>query len=177
MTRDQLEHLLRAASRITGDRDVIVVGSQAILGTYSDRDLPDEAIGSIEVDVCFGDDSNNEKSDLVDGAIGELSAFHEQFGVYAQGVSLSTAVLPGEWEARLVVLETPDTAPGRGLCLERHDLVVSKLVARRNKDYDFVEALLRAGLVDATTCRQRLRATPIREDQRSLLDAWLARRL
>jgi len=96
MTRDQLKHLLRAASRIAGERDVIVIGSQAILGSVNDRALPDEAIGSIEADVCFGDDPLNVKSDMVDGAIGELSPFHGTFGVYAQGVSIETAVLsPG----------------------------------------------------------------------------------
>ena len=91
MTRDELEHLLRAASRIAEDPDVVVVGSQAILGSFGDWELPDEAVGSIEADFCFRDDVANAKSDRVDGAIGELSAFHASFGVYAQGVGLDTA--------------------------------------------------------------------------------------
>lgn len=36
MTRDQLEHAIRAACEIANDRELIVFGSQAILGTYSD---------------------------------------------------------------------------------------------------------------------------------------------
>jgi hypothetical protein len=34
VTRDELEHLLRSASQIAEEPDVIVVGSQPILGSY-----------------------------------------------------------------------------------------------------------------------------------------------
>ncbi len=33
MNRAALEHLIRAASAITQERDLVIVGSQAILGT------------------------------------------------------------------------------------------------------------------------------------------------
>jgi hypothetical protein len=143
MRRDQLEHVLRAASRIGAEPDLVVIGSQAILGTYDEDQLPEEAVASIEADICFLDDPDEEKADRVDGAIGELSPFHSSFGIYAQGVSIRTATLPREWAHRLVVLDTPATEPGRGLCLEPHDLVVSKLVAGREKDFRFTEAFLR----------------------------------
>ncbi len=104
----------------------------------------------------FFDDTGNSKSDLVEAAIGELSAFHEMYGYYAQGVSVSTATLPRGWRKRLVVLETDSTAPGRGNCLEAHDCVISKLVAGREKDYAFAGALLRAGFVDHATLMDRL---------------------
>lgn len=45
------------------------------------------------------------------------------------------------------VLENAGTKPGRGLCLEPHDLVISKLVANREKDHEFARALLRENLV------------------------------
>lgn len=48
MRRDQLEHAIRAACQIIEAREVIVVGSQAILGTYSEDDLPAEATMSME---------------------------------------------------------------------------------------------------------------------------------
>lgn len=72
MRREQLEHVVRAASAIVGERDVLVIGSQAILGIADDR-LPAEATTSIEADLAFFDDSADEKADRVDGAIGELS--------------------------------------------------------------------------------------------------------
>ena len=80
---------------------------------------------------------------------------HETFGYYGQGVSISTATLPAGWRDRIVVFANASTEPGRGLCLERHDLVVSNLVAGREKDLEFTWALLEAGLVDATVFIER----------------------
>jgi hypothetical protein len=76
MTREQLEHILRAASQIAAERDVLVIGSQSLLGTFAEDSLPHEATTSIEADVAFFDDPDDAKADLVDGAIGELSGFH-----------------------------------------------------------------------------------------------------
>jgi len=160
MKREQLEHVLRAASRIVDDADVVVIGSQSILGKLTETELPPEATASMEVDVAFFDDTDDTKADTVDGAIGELSPFHETFGYYAQGVSVSTAVLPAGWRDRLVVVQTPATAPGRGLCLEPHDCVLAKLAAGREKDYSFANALVAAGLINPTTLANRLDTLP-----------------
>jgi hypothetical protein len=116
--REHLEHVLRAASQIAEDPDVLVIGSQSILGAIDEERLPPEATASIEVDVAFFDDPDDRKADQVDGAIGELSAFHETFGYYAQGVSATTAVLPDGWRDRLVLVQTASTAPGRGHLLD-----------------------------------------------------------
>lgn len=156
MTRAELEHVLRAASAIADEPEVLVIGSQSILGSVPEERLPAAATASIEVDVAFLDDLGDTKADLVDGAIGELSTFHGTFGYYAQGVSVTTAVLPRGWRGRLVVVDTAATAPGRGLCLERHDCVVAKLVAGRAKDLEFADALLRAGVVDAAVLAERI---------------------
>jgi hypothetical protein len=113
--REQLEHVLRAASTVVHERDVLVIGSQAVLASIPEERLPPEATTSIEADLAFFDDPADEKADQVDGAIGELSQFHETFGYYAQGVSVATAILPTGWQERLIVFETPNTLPGRGL--------------------------------------------------------------
>jgi hypothetical protein len=149
MTRDELAHILRSASRIVGEQDIVVIGSQSILGSFTDSELPDPAIASIEADLAFLDDPDHAKADKVDGAIGEDSQFHATFGYYGQGVSVTTALLPAGWRDRVVVFDNADTQPGRGLCLDPHDLVVSKLAAGREKDFGFAAALLLAGLVDA----------------------------
>lgn len=70
---------------------MVVIGSQAILGSFDESDLPPEAWRSVEADVVFFDDPDQAKADRVDGAIGEESAFHQTNGYYGQGVSLSTA--------------------------------------------------------------------------------------
>ena len=92
MTREQLEHGLRAASRIADETGVVVIGSQPVLGTHTENELPAEATTSMEASIAFFDDPDAGKADPVDGAIGELSIFHETFGYYAQGVSVTTAV-------------------------------------------------------------------------------------
>ena len=102
---------------------------------------------SIEADVTFYADPDNEKSDSVDMHIGEDSAFHDMYGYYAQGVNIEVAHLPAKWRSRIVVYSSDATEGARGHCLEAHDLVVSKLVAGRAKDVEFASALLLAGLV------------------------------
>lgn len=173
MRRAELEHVLRAACEIANAREALVIGSQAVLGSYSEDVLPPEAIRSIEVDLAFLDDVDDERSDRVDGAIGELSSFHETYGYYAQSVKVSTAILPTGWRDRLIVFETPDTAPGRGLCLEPHDLVVSKLVAFRDKDREFAASLLHAGLVDTDLLQARIGLLNVQSATQDRLRAWL----
>lgn len=173
MRREQLEHVLRAASTIVGERDVLVIGSQAVLGAIPEEDLPVEATTSIEADLAFFDDPADEKADQVDGAIGELSQFHETYGYYAQGVSITTAVLPSGWRDRLISLQTPNTEPGRGLCLDPHDCVVAKLVAGRWKDRDFASALLRERLVGADTLIERIDLLSVSPEAKTRLNSWV----
>lgn len=75
------------------------------------------------------------------------------FGYRADGVSPDTAKLPPGWAARLIRLSNENTDGAIGWCLEPHDLAISKLAARRQKDLTFVAALLKFKMVR----RQRLR--------------------
>ena len=77
---------------------------------------------------------SEKKTEMVEGTIGELSSFHHTFGYYAQGVDLNTSKLPDGWESRLVEICNENTNDVSGLCLEIHDLIVSKLYAGRQKD-------------------------------------------
>lgn len=100
MNRQQLAHVLRAACSITDDEGVLVIGSQAILESFDEDDLPVEATASIEADVAFLDDADRAKADMVEGAIGEMSGFHATYGYYAEGIHVDTAVLPEGWRDR-----------------------------------------------------------------------------
>lgn len=165
---------MRASADITGEHEIIVLGSQAILGTADERILPAELTRSIEVDIAFLADKDGSHADGVDGAIGELSPFHETYGYYGHGVGIETAVLPPGWKKRLVILDTPATGSARGLCLEPHDLAASKLVAWREKDRDYVRALLLAGLISKRTLSSRVRSLRRVSDpvKRMILD-WI----
>ncbi len=168
MNRAQLEHVIRAAATISGDDQIVVIGSQAILGRYPQA--PPELCLSEDVDLYPR--RYPERADVIDGSIGELSPFHETFGYYAQGVGPETAVLPVGWQARLVPV--PTTA-GTGLCLEPHDLVLSKYVAGREKDRDYVRAAIRHRLVARATLLERLESLPVERERRVTLAAFIAR--
>jgi hypothetical protein len=51
MRRDQLEHAIRTACQIIERPEVIGVGSQAILGTFREDELPRQATMSREIDI------------------------------------------------------------------------------------------------------------------------------
>jgi len=169
--RHQLEHLIRAAGSITGCQEIYIIGSQAILATVSSG--PEELFLSREADVFV--DEGAHLSDLIDGSIGELSPFDQTFGYYAHGVSEDTATLPSGWRERLVRLENDNTGGTVGLCLEIHDLAASKLLAGREKDREFVAALLRAELIDLAVMRERILALPVEEARRQQVLASLER--
>lgn len=183
MRRDQVQHVARAAAQVAGVKRVLVVGSQAVLGTYDESELPERAIRSLEADiVVLDDDDQGTLSNLVDGSIGFGSQFHTTFHVYADGVDLTTARLPQGWDGRVVTELIPaadDSEPVTVHYLEVHDLCVAKLAAARAQDFEFVDALVVADLVDPPTLVERVRmltdAEPaIIEAVRARVEALLA---
>jgi hypothetical protein len=172
--RDQLEHLIRAAGAILGDDDIIVIGSQSLVGATAGP-LPPLTMLSIEADLLPLDDADGTKLDLIDGTIGEFSMFHESFGIYAQGVAPTTARLAEGWRDRLVALHNDNTRGVTGWCLDPTDLVVAKLLASRPKDIEFCGSLVEAGVVLADDVRLRLVATDATPAEIELIHGLLRR--
>jgi hypothetical protein len=171
MKRAQLEHVLRAAAAITGADRFVIIGSQSILGQFADA--PGELLVSLEADIFSL--RSPQDAELIDGSIGEASMFHQTFGYYAHGVGEETATLPSGWKERLVPLATPATGGATGLCLEIHDLIVSKLVAGREKDLDFIAGVFRHRLARVETTRERLMQTTVDPQVRANCEARLLR--
>ena len=171
MNRAELEHVIRAASGITGQRDLVVVGSQAVLAQFPDA--PGALLASMEADVYPR--GRPDLSIQIDGAIGERSLFHETFGYYAHGVDETTATLPPGWQERLVPIHNENTSGATGWCLEVHDLAVSKLVAGREKDNEFVRVLVSEKMVSTRTLAQRIETLPIPLDRLDLVRNRLRR--
>ncbi len=170
MRYDQLEHAIRAACDVAGDSELLIFGSQAILGTFPDA--PGSLRASIEVDVQAK--NRPEMTDHIDGALGQDSLFHATHGFYVHGVPIETATLPTGWELRTVAVSHPiRTRGGTGECLEVHDLAAGKLVAHREKDRVFVTTLLGEGLIDGATLLERIQALPIDDSERSRLSRWV----
>jgi hypothetical protein len=93
MTREELEHIIRASADVTDQYEFIIVGSQSILGPVPNP--PEVFTMSAEADIYPL--QAPELADRIDGAIGEGSQFHQTYGYYAQGVGPETAVLPRGW--------------------------------------------------------------------------------
>lgn len=155
MIKAQFEHTIHAAGAILGVSEILVIGSQAIHASIDY--LLAEAERSIAVDISSLEDEDGTKADLIDGSIGELSVFQDTYGYYAQGVTPQTATLPSGWRKRLIPYSTPATNGVTALCLEPHDLWISKAVAGRPKDREFCKALIERNIVAAKTLRQRLK--------------------
>lgn len=171
MTRSDLEHIIRAAGAIAHDREIVVIGSQSILGEYPDA--PPALLASMEADVFPL--NHPECADRIEDAIGEASRFHEQFGYYAQAVSESTATLPKGWRKRLVRIENENTGGIAGLGLEVHDLAISKYAAGREKDLRFTQGLARHGMTDKSTLLERAGSTKLPQRLRKLVRGRIER--
>jgi hypothetical protein len=186
MRRHQLEHAIRTACQIIQHSEVIVIGSQAILGTYEESQLPTAATMSIEVDILPIAGTNAETArlaDLIEGVAGEFSSFEELHGFSIDGVDLDTAVLPERWRDRLVKVQNANSAAPSGSpqftgwCLDKEDLCAAKLIAFREKDLNFVGALLDDHLIDVEVVILRL-GTVARQHKAASkrADSWLLSR-
>ncbi|MCB0412189.1 MAG: hypothetical protein KDD22_06655 [Bdellovibrionales bacterium] len=172
MTRKQFVHALRAAAAVLGTKEVLVIGSQAVHGSMT-KAFP-AASRSIEVDIALINDIDGRAADLIDGSIGEASIFQDTFGYYAQGVECSTAILPEGWQKRLVPFTSPDAPGVKALCLELHDLWISKAMAGRPKDREFCEQLLSGKYVKVTTLESRLKKVNDQPEEKiELAKSWI----
>jgi hypothetical protein len=166
MKKQQDDHVLRAAGRITGEKQFVIIGSQSLHGRHPD--LADEIVMSAEVDLIAM--KRPVATDLLN-VIGVDSPFHVNFGYYADPVDATTAVLPRGWKNRLVNLPPGDTGGVKGLCLEPHDLAIAKYVARREKDRLFTRELARRGLVSQSRLLALLKQTPVTAEMRERIRA------
>lgn len=161
MKKQQLDHVLRAAGRITGEKQFVIIGSQSLHGRYPD--LPDDIVRSAEVDLIAT--KTPDHAEWLN-AIGVHSPFHENFGYYADPVDERTATLPKGWKGRLVNLPPGETEGVRGLCLDPHDLAIAKYVAHREKDQVFNRELARRGIVAREQLLSLLKQTPVGDEVR-----------
>lgn len=169
MKKQQVDHVLRAAGRITGERQFIIIGSQALHGRHPD--LADEILTSFEVDLIATD--RLERTEWLN-VIGVDSQFHETYGYYADAVDTATATLPKGWRGRLVGLAPGDTEGVRGLCLDPHDLAIAKYVAFREKDLVFTRELARRGIISKEQLLSLLEQTEAAEEVRARIRARIS---
>jgi hypothetical protein len=136
MTLQQFDHICRAAAAVADVKKIYVFGANAIIPWLAQTGHPiplPDFTPSRELDVSVGD----EKMDtLIDGAIGELSAFDQTFSIYAHGVELATFQAPANWQRRTEKRIEP-TSGVEIIVPHPHDLIISKLAVGRPKDFEF----------------------------------------
>ena len=173
MTREQLEHAIRAACEVAKDSEIWIFGSQAILGEFPDA--PEDLRASIELDVQPKNRPDNVSA--IDAALGELSLFHQTHGFYVHGLLIEeAATLPQGWEHRAKPVVDEILTNGKiGWCVEAHDLAASKLAAFRPKDRDFVRVLLTEEMIGAQILIERIKLLKLDEQLRKRNIQWVQR--
>ena len=175
MTRNELEHLIRAAGDIAGIKVMTIFGSQSILGQHPDLGniiksknitsspkQPDinTLMRSMEADIYI---ENEDLADKVEGSIGELSPFHNEYGYYFDAVDETTSKLPYGWENRCHKICNKNTNYVTAWCIDKHDLVLSKLYANREKDIEFFKSMMSLSLLKKKTLLRGLNTMSINE--------------
>jgi hypothetical protein len=142
MRLENFHHVIRAAAAITSETLFVVVGSQAILAQF--ENAPSCLLRSQELDIYPKD--RPDLAELIDGSIGRDSLFHSTFGYYADGVGPETAKLPTDWETRAMHVRNDATGNATAICPNIHDLIVSKLIAGRPKDLEWIRLAFESAL-------------------------------
>jgi len=162
MKKQQVDHALRAAGNITGEKQFVIIGSQSLHGKHPD--VADQILTSFEVELIAANNSDRTRWLNV---IGMDSPFHETYGYYVDPVDDKTAILPTGWKERLVTLPPGDTGGVKGLCLEPHDLAIAKYAAAREKDLIFTRELARRGITSEEGLLSLLAQTSVDETLRN----------
>lgn len=173
MKRQDLEHIIRASSDITKEYELVVIGSQSILGT--DPNPPAGLTVSAEADIYPL--HRPELAHEIDVHIGEGSPFHLLNGYYAQGVGVETAKLPAGWRERVIRVPDLARAVGVGYCISVLDLFMSKAEAGRDKDQTFCMLLLEHGYLRTSEALAMVATMPDDVDKRRLaarIRRWVA---
>lgn len=103
MRKVDFDHVIAAAVEVCGEREIVVIGSQAILGSVESP--PEVLVESMEADVYPL--NAPEKAEEIDAVLGDGSPFHGSFGFYAHGVGPKTMKGPAGWQDRLVKVRVP----------------------------------------------------------------------
>jgi hypothetical protein len=170
MRREHLEHIIRAAGDLLGETEVIVVGSQAVLGSVGEG-IPAAALRSLEADVMAIDDPDGTKAMRINGNLGEMTLFDETNGYFAEGVGEGVSRFPDDWRDRMIPFKTENTNGVTGWCVEVHDICISKLLANRDKDHEYVTALINSGHARPEILIERLESTPSSSEERTMVIA------
>lgn len=158
MTIAALQHLLRAASALAGDRHFLVLGSASLLASFPELGGQDAPLATTyDADLC-PEPFDELTGIMLDEALGENRAYFRRHGYHADILRDSILdTLPDGWRERLVSI--PDSPAA--LALDPHDLAAVKLLVGRSKDIALVRLLHETGRIEIIKVRERIDALPI----------------
>jgi hypothetical protein len=162
MQHDQFLDLLTRAARLFSRTEWIIFGSQAVHALTIRP--PAEVLVSVECDIWLADEPAI--TSRLAAELGKDSQFAKDNGIYADPLPPELPLVPTGWRERLVAHRLGDVT---ALCLEIHDLIVTKLAAGRLKDYEFIAAIFLAKLAQAEEVLRRIQTFPDPHTQAVLL--------
>ena len=171
MTKSKLEIMLREAGVIARDRDFFLFGSQSLRAVCPR--YPGEFPKTIEADLYPR--RHPQAWGLLRQQMGRDSKFHYKHGVFLDCVDPGLATLPDGWMERLIPFRTPRTGGVTAWCLDPNDLFASKLAAWREKDRQFLRAMLRRKLARPGIVKRRIAKLPVSPSHRLELAELLAK--
>jgi Nucleotidyltransferase of unknown function (DUF6036) len=171
MNRTQLEYAIREVGRRLKLDYFYIIGSAAVFASIPNASET-AVTATRDVDVIPAPADTTEAdafADKIDFILGEGSDFDEEFGFYIQGVDHSTpSFAPKNWRERVIPIRSGGYT---GLCMEIHDLTLSKYGAGREKDLEFTRTLVRSGHIQKQTLQERLKEVPADQDRLKLIRA------
>lgn len=168
LTLAELHDALDRCRELTGIVEFIVVGSQAILGSF--EDAPSKLRTSQDVDLFPRSGATAEINRRILGAVGPESDFETEHGFYIEAVGDWTVAtsLPG-WRDRLVRVDAPGGAVG--WCLSPLDIAYNKAEAGREKDIAYLAELFRSGIVRPSEIKAAMDQAGIALETAALINA------
>ncbi len=166
MRKSDLFELIRKISEISSEEKPIIVGSQAVHAVT--KNLPEIARKSIECDFLFTGGKTETRAEI-NKQLGVFSNFQIEHGFYADALGLATVVLPTGWQKRLQPL-LDENGKTIAYAAEIHDVAVSKLIAGREKDFQFLIDAFRIEIISVEKFAERVRLIKTMPQSAVLID-------
>jgi hypothetical protein len=168
-----LRTLIEQVAAVTGCREFIIGGRGALVVTAASAAL----MTTVDFDIGISIEGERRALNTFEAELGPGSAFAAEHGFYVEhaGAELLTFVLPVGWQDRATKIEANGVV---ALCLAPVDIAINKLHAKRAKDLDHLELMLREGVINRAELESAIADSPyafLIPEHRSVLASILER--
>lgn len=152
---DLLFAALVHARKLIGHSEYVIAGSLSALAIEASGPLPPEMAMSNDFDTYTRADPPRIHD--VAEALGKDSVFFEENDMYIDPISPKLLTLPEGWEDRMTLIERDGI---KAFFLEPNDAAISKYTRGAPNDERWIQAGIKAGLIDLEVVASRLKHTP-----------------